>query len=71
MPHIAEDPNKFLENMRKSAESIMEAANAQKKIDANLCVGLAKMFQELDEYLVEGGDAPMAWTSGPSGSSVF
>lgn len=53
----------FLENLRLLARKIADAADADQRIDANACVGLAKGFQELDAWLAQGGDAPVSWTS--------
>jgi hypothetical protein len=54
-------PTEFLAHLRRLAKQVTEAADAQKAIDANACVDLARGFQELDQWLCEGGDAPAAW----------
>lgn len=56
------NPTNFLAELRKLASKVTDAADANKPIDANICVLLARRFQELDEWLCEGGDAPSAWT---------
>jgi len=56
------NPTQFLTELRKIAGKITDAADANKSIDANLCMKLARGFQELDQAICEGGDAPSQWT---------
>jgi hypothetical protein len=56
------NPTQFLVGMRELAEKIVAAADANKPIDGNACIQLARMFQDLDQTLCAGGDAPGQWT---------
>lgn len=59
----ATDPTNLLIEMRKLAGKITDADEAHKSIDAVSCVRLARAFQDLDQSLCEGGDAPEQWTA--------
>jgi hypothetical protein len=60
---FSENPTKALEEMRKIAEGITEAADKKKPLKASECLTLAKKFQELDAWLAQGGDAPGPWAA--------
>ncbi len=56
------NPTAVLNVLRNLARQISDAADRDQKINAESCVQLAKGFQELDQWLCEGGDAPNQWT---------
>lgn len=58
---IENNPTKALDEMRKLATKITDAVEAEKIIDPNAAGQLARMFQELDEWLSHEGDAPDQW----------
>jgi hypothetical protein len=55
------NPNTFLAEMRKLAAKVTDAADAQKSVDGVSAVRVCRMFQDLDQWLCEGGDAPSQW----------
>lgn len=56
-------PSNFLAELRKLASQITDAADEGKFFDAAMAVKALKMFQDLDQALCEGGDAPDQWTA--------
>ena len=58
---VETNPTKTLDEMRKLASKITDASEAQKPIDPVAAGRLARMFQELDEWLSNEGDAPAQW----------
>lgn len=57
------NPTSVLNVLRNLANQISDAADRDQRINADACVQLAKTFQQLDEWLCSGGDAPSQWTS--------
>lgn len=64
---IEANPTKALDEMRKLATKITDAVDAQKAIDANAAGQLARMFQDLDEWLSNDGDCPDQWAAEDKG----
>lgn len=56
------NPTAVLNTLRNLARQITDAADRDQRINADACVQLAKIFQEFDQWLCEGGDAPAQWT---------
>jgi hypothetical protein len=59
--HCSDNPTEFLKALRLKANKITSSYEKNKKVDANICVMLAQEFEELDQHLAEGGDAPEQW----------
>jgi hypothetical protein len=53
------NPTRALDELRKLAHDILTV----EKLEKPKAVMLARMFQDLDAHLVQGGDAPKYWTS--------
>ncbi len=56
-------PTSFLVELRKLASKVTDAADKNKPIDASDAIKALRMFQDLDQALCEGGDAPSQWAA--------
>lgn len=56
-------PSSFLIELRKLASKVTDAADANKPIDQVSAIKALRMFQDLDQALCEGGDAPNQWAA--------